>query len=319
MRPSPSCLSIYPIELTKPQLQPPILPRPDLAKLGIHYRRIPLLSIGRDIYLDTRLIIAKLENLYPSLPRLGASSPEQKAIERLLESLIIDGGVFPSAAKLLPTNLPLLKDPKFQRDRADFMGGKMSAAEAAALRPEALGEVVRAMEVLEEMLADGRRWVLGTDKPGLGDVEAVWVFDWLVGLPGALTERAGEGRFPKVYAWIRRFAEAVKEAGKRGEKVRRLKGDEAREVILKAAYNEEEGVVDEGEPVVGFHGLKKGTRVAVWPTDTGANHKDVGRLVSVDGKEVVIETVGEGGEVVRLHAPRHGFRVRPVVEEKASL
>lgn len=29
------------------------------------YRRIPVLSIGRDVYNDTRIIIAKLEELFP--------------------------------------------------------------------------------------------------------------------------------------------------------------------------------------------------------------------------------------------------------------
>ena len=68
-------------------MQPRILPRPDITRLGINYRRIPLLSIGRDVYLDTRLILQKLEQLPLEQPRLAAnSSPEHRAIERLSPS-----------------------------------------------------------------------------------------------------------------------------------------------------------------------------------------------------------------------------------------
>ena len=52
--------------------QPKVLPRPDLAKLGINYRRIPVLSSGREIYADTNCIIAALEKKYPS-PSLFAN------------------------------------------------------------------------------------------------------------------------------------------------------------------------------------------------------------------------------------------------------
>ena len=45
--------------------QPFAMPRPALAAIGIKYRRIPVLSIGRDIYSETALILDKLEQLYP--------------------------------------------------------------------------------------------------------------------------------------------------------------------------------------------------------------------------------------------------------------
>jgi glutathione S-transferase len=300
-------------------MQPPILPRPDISRLGIAHRRIPILSIGRDVYLDTRLILAKLEQLYPSLPRLGAPSGEALALERLLETAVIDGGVFAAAMRLIPPTLPLLKDPKFQKDRADFTGARLSREEAAALRPEAVSEIKRVMELLEStLLADRRDWILKTDKPSLADIEAVWPLHWLTGMPGALpAEEVSEKQFPRVYAWIQRFQKAASAAKAAGPKPRTVSGEEAQGIITRAPFNEEEGEVDAKDGLVVFHGLKKGRRVALWPTDTGANHKDVGGLVSLTGKEVVIEP--EGGAQVRLHAPRHGFRVRPVGEAVANL
>jgi hypothetical protein len=291
------------------------MPRPDLSeKLGVNYRRIPLLSIGKDIYLDTRLIISKLESLYPSIPKLGASTPDQAAIERLLESFIVEG-VFPSAARLIPTNLPLLKDPKFQKDRMDFTGVKLTAQQAAALRPEAVNEISRAMELLETtLLADGREWLLKTSQPTLADIEAVWPLHWVVlGMPGAVPkESVNEQKFPKVFAWIKRFDAVTRAKAKDIGKVKTVKGDEARDIILGSKYSEQEGgQVDGTNPLVNFHGLKKGSKVAVWPTDTGRSYKDVGQLVRLDEKEVVIQP--EGSEV-RVHAPRHGFRVGPAGE-----
>lgn len=290
------------------------MPRPDLSeKLGVNYRRIPLLSIGKDIHLDTRLIISKLESLYPSVPKLGASTPEQAAIERLLESFVVEG-VFPNAARLIPINLPLLKDPKFQKDRMEFSGVKMTAQQAAALRPEAVNEISRAMELLEAtLLEDGRDWLLKTSQPTLADIEAIWPLHWLVlGLPGALPkEFVNEKKFPRVFAWIKRFDALTRDKAKEVGKVKTVKGDEARDIILGSKYSEQVGDVDEANPLVNFHGLKKGSKVAVWPTDTGASHKDVGQLVRLDEKEVVIQS--EASEV-RVHAPRHGFRVRPVGE-----
>lgn len=275
------------------------------------------MSIGKDVYLDTRLIISKLEGMYPSLPKLSATAtPEQAAIQSLLESFIVDGGVFASSARLLPPTLPLLKDPKFQKDRQDFQGVKMSGKEAMALRPEASNEIARCMELLERtLLGDGREWLLNTPKPTLADIEAVWPLHWLVSMPGALPPTVSAKEFPKVFAWIARFDQTTRAVSKQVGKPKTVKGEEAKKIILGAQWNEKEGEVDGRQHLVEYHKLKKGSKVALWPTDTGASYKDVGELVSLDDKEVVI--VPEGAEI-RLHAPRHGFRIRPA-EESAKL
>ncbi|KAK3945895.1 hypothetical protein QBC46DRAFT_370266 [Diplogelasinospora grovesii] len=297
-------------------MQPPIKPRPDIAALGIKYRRIPILSIGRDVYLDTRLIMQKLEKLYPDRPRLGSDgNAEHKAFERLLEIWAIDGGLFTAAMRLLPPDLPLLKDPKFQKDRADYTGQKMTRGEAAALRPEALNEIQNAMELLETtLLADGNDWILNTKKPSLADIETVWVFHWLAGLPGALPPNY-EKQFPKVFAWIKRFRGAVSATKKTQGDPKTLSGEEAAKIIRQSSFNESEKAVEESEAVVQFHKLKSGQLVEVWPTDSGSSHKDVGKLVALSSKEVVIET--KAG--VHVHAPRHGFRVRAASQSAPNL
>lgn len=94
-----------------------------------------------------------------------------------------------NAVRLIPAEAPMLKDPRFLRDRADFAGiaGKgapspLSPEALKAAQPEALAEVRDAAELLETtVLADGRDWVLGsgTSGPALADIEAVWVLMWV--------------------------------------------------------------------------------------------------------------------------------------------
>ena len=135
------------------------------------YRRIPLLAIGRDIYCDTRLILAKLEQLFPNSP-LSARTNEHEAIQRLLSTWKIEAGVFVSGSQLIPSDLPLLRDPKFQKDRQDFSGRSWDKSKQDALRPEALANIRRGFDLLEStLLADGRDWVLKTDSPSLADIE----------------------------------------------------------------------------------------------------------------------------------------------------
>ena len=153
------------------------MPRPDVKALGVEYRRIPVVAIGKDIYTDSRLILSKLENLYPASdahPSISASTFENKAIEKLLEYWMVDGGIFARGAQLIPTSMPLLKDPKFTKDRQQFSGTSWNKDEMEAIRPEALVEIKSALAFLEELLlADGREWILNTKSPSLADIEGM--------------------------------------------------------------------------------------------------------------------------------------------------
>ncbi|KJZ73904.1 hypothetical protein HIM_06797 [Hirsutella minnesotensis 3608] len=292
-----------------------MLPRPDVARLGIAYRRIPIMAIGRDVYLDTRLQLRKLEELPGPKPKLGSERGDDQVVERLLSIAATDGGVFRTAAALLPPTLPLLKDPAFQRDRADLMGAPFDPEALSHGRPEALRELLGVFELLETtLLADGRNWLLKTDGPGLADLEAVWPLHWMtIGMPpGHLPQdHFSPATFPKVYAWIRRFDAAVSEASAKLGKPKTLKGGEAARLVAQAPWHEAERPVDAADFVAAAvqGGIRKGDAVAVRPTDTGTSRTDTGALVSLDKDEVVFETSVEGGGSVRVHAPRHGFRV----------
>ena len=114
--------------------------------------------------------------------------------------------------------------------------------------------------------------------------------------------------FPKVFAWVARFKVAGKAAAEKAGKTKTLSDTEALRQVEEGGWAEEEGSVDECDPV----GLRKGEVVEVWPTDSGSRHRDRGSLVALDGEEVVVEGRTEGGVGVRIHAPRHGFRVRRI-------
>ena len=145
-------------------------------------------------------------------------------------------------------------------------------------------------------------------------------------MPGAVPpDVIGPDRFPKVFAWIERFRKAVEDRKKElGERIRKkpLKGEEAARGILGSPFWEQPAgdTVDHEDPVAVAEGLKNGVSVRLWPTDTGVLHKDTGRLLVFNKSETVIETLDKSGNVlVRLHAPRHGFRVQRVEDSEAKL
>ncbi|KAL8804256.1 MAG: hypothetical protein Q9200_005905 [Gallowayella weberi] len=286
-------------------IQPVALPREDLSALGVKYRRIPVLSIGRDIYCDTRLILEKLEKKFPS-GALGASQPDQKAVEKLLEKWIIDGGIFARTSQALPLEMPLFSDPNFVKDRADYIGRSFTKEEYVKGRPEALAHLREAFELLEStLLADGRNWILNTPKVSLADIEEG-------ALPPSLF---GKETFPKVYAWIDRFSATVKAAEDSMPKVTALEGAEAIKSITQADFAESGGDVDEQDPLA----LTKGQDVESWPTDSGSNHRDRGQLIALTRQEVVLKTQTKVDDTdVHIHHPRTNFRIQPVNNDNES-
>lgn len=148
-------------------------------------------------------------------------------------------------------------------------------------------------------------------------LSAVWPFHWLLDLRTALPpEVFGKEHYPRTHAWIERFSAAVKAAQSSAPEPTTLKGTEALQHISQADYVGDEGGIDPKDPLR----LQKGQDVEVWPTDTGLNHRDRGRLVSLTKDEVVIAAQSKvGRKEIRIHAPRSGFRVKAVQSRDAKL
>ena len=91
--------------------------------MGVTYRRIPILAIGRDVYTDTSLIASTLERRYPASAGYGTLFPPRKGgglsdtgMVKTLAMHYFDRAVFPLAASSMPYN----KFPEaFLKDRSD--------------------------------------------------------------------------------------------------------------------------------------------------------------------------------------------------------
>lgn len=133
----------------------------------------------------------------------------------------------------------------------------------------------------------------------------MFVVEWLANTKGSLPqELVSDSIFPKVYAWIKRFHDAVKTAKATAPGVTKLKGPEAAEQILSSGFAESEGEVNAADT----QSLHKGNHVEVFPVDTGFAHHEKGVLIGLTGDEIVIGL--ENG--LRLHTPRIGFRVKNI-------
>lgn len=301
-----------------------------------------MLAIGRDIYCDTLCILSSLEALFPS-SALRASTPTDTALERLLEKWT-DVVVFRPAADAIPSALPLCSDPAFIRDRTELWGRDWEPSAQDKLRPAGLANLQANFEFLEELLRDGREWVLGGKGPMLADIHgesddlcesvvgicvrarsadewqppAAWIFGWMRSLPDGLPDAYfSRKRYPKTGAWLDRYEEAVqaaKDAAKSSTTT--LSSEDALSQILSASSFVDDACEVLDNPI----GVKKGQQVEVAPIDTGFNHRDVGTLVGLNTQEVVIEKASEkDGKPVRVHFPRWNFSVVPAGQTDGHL
>jgi hypothetical protein len=152
------------------------MPRPDLALLPVQYRRIPILTIGSDVYLDTRLILRALE-AHPGLTgaHLGALKPADKFVEQLIEKYVVEGPVFGMAAGLVPVKMA--HEPTFFKDRQGMLGRNWSKEELEGGYAECLNYIRNMVSFFEEtIMADGRSWVFGEEGPKLADIDGECAF-----------------------------------------------------------------------------------------------------------------------------------------------
>ena len=130
----------------------------------------------------------------------------------------------------------------------------------------------------------------------LADLDAVWPLDWMAELGSLPADLFGPARYPKTNAWMARWRAEIKAVKK---KVPTLSGEDAARAILAGA--KAPTTVETGDPTA----LHEGTDVLLWPTDTGAKHRDRGRLVGLTKDEVVIavKTKIDPSKEIHLHAP----------------
>lgn len=137
---------------------PSVAPKPDLQALTGGYRRTPVLQIGADIYCDTRLILRKLDELEPT-PTLypPALMGEATALAYWAETQL-----FRPISLYVSGRNPEVYSLELQADRAKMRGLPPPSAEAMARAARRNAPHVRVqLPVIEQLLADGREWILG--------------------------------------------------------------------------------------------------------------------------------------------------------------
>lgn len=288
-------------------IQPTFMPREDLELLGVGYRKIPVVIIGKDIYCDSRFIISKLESLYPN-SALSPSTPMDVGIRKLFENWTIDGGIFANAVRMIPywQETSFLSNEAFVDDRQKLMGRRFTADDMEMGRPDGTQHLQLAFDMLEStFLADGRAWILNTQEPSLADIDCVWPFKWLMSEPtmkDSLPARYFNAEtYPRVFSWVERFVAQLEKKRKRMPMPKTLDGNTMVQRTLGTSTSPENVTfIDDNS-----HKLKYGDEVEIFPSDYGHMGKTVGNLVGLTIDEVTICN----SKSVRVHFPRWNFSV----------
>ena len=268
---------------------PNIMPKPDLMPLTGGYRKTPVLQVGADIYCDTQLMMMEIERRAPDKPLLPVGQEgEARAI-----AMWIDRNIFWAAVGVVMGAIGDKLPEAFAKDRTEFSGRSFDAARLKAAALMAREQTYAHLLLAEEMLRDGRPFLLGA-VPSLADC-ALYNPVWF------LQVRMGQGdapspldRLPKIVEWSKR----MKALG--SGKPTPMSGAEALDVARAATPGATK--VDDMDP----SGLKAGQKISVTPDDTG-KVPVVGELVGLAGDRVSIRRTDERvGEVV-VHFPRAGF------------
>jgi glutathione S-transferase len=270
---------------------PMIMPRPGLVPLTGGYRKVPVLQAGADIYCDTRLIVAELERRHPE-PTLFpcASAGLSLALTAWSDRIFFA----PGAGLSMGLNRASIPREVIE-DRKKFFNF-MDFDRLQADLPHLFTQFRANLDLVEQMLTDGRPYVLG-DGPSFADIDAyfpVWMARGNIGPAADLL-----APFPRLLAWEERMR-AVGH-GMRSE----MDADEA------LAVARESRPAQAGDLVVYDElGLLPRGRVTVTPDDYGCIPVE-GELVVLTTREVAVRRVTpQTGEVV-VHFPRLGYRVAP--------
>ncbi|EXJ61720.1 hypothetical protein A1O7_02149 [Cladophialophora yegresii CBS 114405] len=306
-----------------------MMPRPILKdNFNVTYRKIPVLAIGREIYIDTSLILEALEHHFPPAQGYGSLYPAghaatYRSLIRGFASYWTDRPLFRVTTGLIPATV---WRTHFGVDRANLIGHTLDAEKLARKVPQNLSGLDLQLSLLEPLfVGDGRKWIFEGDKPSAADVAVWYQLDWgekisrgegisdLTG--GRARDGDGEGmgsvfnreRYPGLVGWFERFKDYIHDLP--GTETRVERSDDAG--IKKTLQTLRDTEVAERVPVLptpaGPHreldrrnGLVTGTEVTIAPDDTGRDSPTVGTLLAIGPEEVVIrpqKTDGAGPRV----------------------
>lgn len=276
---------------------PPVPPRPSLAPFLGPFRRTPVLQRGADFVCDSRLIAEVVDQWSPERPlATKANRPLSDLVCGWVEprAFVMTGpvrfvseedvdGVFEGSVRALD----------FQADRLPFMAPAVEAGRFAALGPSAEDHLRAYLQVVEDLLDDGRAY-LGGDAPCFADFSFHHLVWWLRKPPAREDLLAP---FPLARAVADRL-----EAFGPGEPVpigpedafaEVARGQDAQPWRPRWPRRDDE---------------RLGRRVSIQPDDYGRNAVS-GVLVDSSTRHVTIERRSEALGSVRIHFPRLGYEL----------
>lgn len=275
---------------------PSIMPKPGLTALTGGYRRTPVMQIGADIYCDTSLICDVLEKMAPN-PAIYPKDNEgiartlaQWADTTLFWTMI--AYVFqPASIPHLLGNVTPEQMKAFSADRAAMRSNapRMSV-------PEATGALTVYLGRLENMLADGKPYLLG-QQATIADFSvyhSVWFIQRAQPVAGVLDT------MPALKEWAARMAAFGH------HEFEKMHAEEALQVA-----RDSKSVVDSDAAFVDTHGVALGERVAIMPTDYALDPVEGELIISTATEFAVRREDPQAGTVV-VHFPRIGFQLKKV-------
>lgn len=268
-------------------------PKPDLLPLSGGYRKTPVLQVGRDVILDTALMVRVLERLYPTptlLPEahrmscLSYATAEQTLFFSAVATVFQPEGLKAMIGRLGPEQMQA-----FSKDRAELFSGGSARRPGPDLFKT---HFLPAANAMNAQLAH-RAFLLG-EVPTLADF-VCWHPIWFV------RDNPGVARllepFHHLIAWeqrMRAFGQGYPSA---------VDADTAL-----AASRGSTTWLDFDGPLQEPNGLTLGQKVVLRASDYGCDPVE-GTLLHASAFELVLARSDARAGDVRVHAPRQGFVV----------
>jgi len=253
---------------------PRLPPKPLLTVLTGGYRRTPVMQIGADIYCDSQCIVRELEQRFPA----PSIMPSAEAGLLWCLSRWTDGALFDLSVKIVLGSAGDKLPADFAKDRGRLYLGENWAAglkQANAQLPHLAAQMRTILTWLNELLADGRDFLLGAEASAIDAqiFHVVWFIRgrWSAG-PTFLNE----------FTHIERWEEKVISLGHGN--ATSMSGEEAIDCAKNATSNAPQGVAP-NDP----QGLQVGDTVTVGPDVDGGEQAVAGTVRFANAETIVLE------------------------------
>jgi len=265
---------------------PLIAPKPDVEALTGGYRGTPVLQCGADIYVDNWMIARALDHYDPSLPLINGRGALQSAAGYAWSERFF--------IPLLQTAFATYKnqwDDDFRADRQQVFPD-VDFNTLAVVDPERRSQVRAFVSAIAAQLTSGNDFLNG-EHPDGWDVH-VWGMCWMIhsALPDLVPVVTA---FPAVVNWYQRMSDLG--VGERSDATIELAWSE-----LKQSQKAPLPDTPVDEPLRDWLGQQ--VVVGTGSADRGAS---TGRLLAVDGEQVVIASEPREGVSAQVWFPRFGY------------